>query len=241
MCAAIILASAAAARLVLAPDSTEAIAATEAIPVGLFWYWGCGIGFALFFMIGIEACHRNLEQAGTRRVPRVSRDGAAGPSLLTPANQVLRMSFHFLCALVLMLLPLANGTKDAESTPAAEASTTAAVHLARTTTSEPTNSTAAESGGSQSHTSQRLDALSIMGITAAVLACAVIFDYWARRTVLECEPAIAQQQGQHKPDSAPGHEDEALYGVPVEDDNAGPDSGDGDRDLKVACRAGDFA
>lgn len=71
MCAAIILASAAAARLVLAPDSSEVAGTAELIPVGLFWYWGCGIGFALLFMIGIEACHRNLEQAGTRRVPRV--------------------------------------------------------------------------------------------------------------------------------------------------------------------------
>lgn len=36
------------------------------------WYWGCGLGFAILFMSGIDLLHRNLGSWNSQRIPRVS-------------------------------------------------------------------------------------------------------------------------------------------------------------------------
>ncbi len=140
-------------------------------------------------------------------------------------------------------MPLANGTKSESNEPAPHPK--AAVHLVQAAAVEAGNSTATESSGSETQAEPRLDALSIMGITAAILTCAVIFDYWARRTTLDCDPRsddpVSNQRNlDDRPDSEIGRDDRA-YGLPVDDNVLGPDSDDGDRDFKVACRAGDLA
>lgn len=36
------------------------------------WYWGCGLGFAILFMSGIDLLHRNVGGWNSQRIPRVS-------------------------------------------------------------------------------------------------------------------------------------------------------------------------
>lgn len=47
------------------------------------WYWGCGLGFAILFMSGIDLLHRNLDSWSSQRIPRVSTHGAWKSKLRT--------------------------------------------------------------------------------------------------------------------------------------------------------------
>ena len=65
-------------------------------------YWGCGLGFAVFFMTAIDLTHRNLAPRSDPRIPRVSDHYAPGdtepPSDAPPSlfDQSYRSSVHSL-------------------------------------------------------------------------------------------------------------------------------------------------
>ncbi|BEJ04065.1 hypothetical protein CcaverHIS641_0112400 [Cutaneotrichosporon cavernicola] len=80
LCASAIIMNAAAGRL----------ANLETVPPPLVWYWGCGLGFTLFFMSLIASLHKDLRSWRASRLPRAVRLGIA-----------------FGCALALILSPLA--------------------------------------------------------------------------------------------------------------------------------------
>jgi hypothetical protein len=62
LCASLLLASAAAAEMV----------AKDEVEHGVKWYWGCGLGFAIIFIVLIDMLHHRVQPWTSERIPRVS-------------------------------------------------------------------------------------------------------------------------------------------------------------------------
>lgn len=102
LCASLVLASAASGEMMKEDD----------VVTGLEWcasrlrsfeplltsrYWGCGLGFALFFLVLIDITHRDLSPWTDARIPRVRRC----------ANRIFRRDMWYMGA-----EPLTAGRKD---------------------------------------------------------------------------------------------------------------------------------
>ncbi|KAL1408821.1 hypothetical protein Q8F55_005635 [Vanrija albida] len=98
LCAALVLASAAASKFVLHDEELNNEEALALLP-GLRWYWGCGLGFALIITASLDLLHGAMHHWRATRIPRAVRFG-----------------FAVLGGLVLILVPLAGDRLNILST-----------------------------------------------------------------------------------------------------------------------------
>ncbi|WOO82402.1 uncharacterized protein LOC62_04G005891 [Vanrija pseudolonga] len=98
LCAALVLASAAASKFVLHDEELNSEESVTLLP-GLRWYWGCGLGFALIITASLDLLHGSMHHWRATRIPRG-----------------VRFAFAVMGGLILILVPLAGDRLNILST-----------------------------------------------------------------------------------------------------------------------------